>query len=699
MKQTSEIQLQLKQLQSQLKKVKQEMMKAEKLNQSKVILNANRGMVLHTNLEQQLFYVCPNVIHTLGLGPTGTGKSQMLVFPTMEVISRPSFPSVEQLKKNQAEDKVIKQAEYLQESMIVNDVKGELLANTYDLLKRRGYNIKVINLEEPYHSHAWNPFETIKQHYLDDLQKNPKNPDLSNTTNLSNAFAHILNDDPNAKDKFWQDTAKNLTSGTTLAMVEDLLFKDTETSFPTEEKEGVKLKTADSFTPHVMVNTISTLASTTYNDKTKMLDYYFTSRPLGNLPKQKASAMTSAGENTKGSILSTALTNLDLFTDESIARLTSMNEIDFKDLIEKPTAIFIVCPDDNPTRWSLASIFVEQSYFTLSKLIKKVYHGKSPRRINYLLDEFAQMPSIPDLDKKTSMSRSRNIRFFLFVQDMNQFNVKYGDYAPIIKNNCQNMVYIKTNDMPAVEETFKKLGNRTVVRTSVSSQLGEVNYQVSQSLEEEPLLHMNELMELPFEKGVVLRLGRKPIFSDFYSAFRYFTYKDDDGKIHTGIKETNIEKLIPRGKHAEIDLNERVYYCNPKSFEKGDFIAGKYVFESIRAIKIGEQGRKQLQEEEDELEQFDQQIKESYQSMTIPSEPKLTLESIKKQLRELGILESYLAYFDYWKGDWTEEQLEQVQKDLNDPTKDLLWWQKYCLSLNPNFKESDDYYEGDLNFY
>lgn len=682
MSQTNEIQQQIIQLQQQLMKVENEISEKEELNQSKTILNANRGMVLHTDSEKKRFFVCPNVIHTLGLGPTGTGKSQMLVFPTMEVISRPSFPSAKQLEKNGADKKTIEQATYLQESMIVNDVKGELLANTYDLLKRRGYNIKVINLEEPYHSHAWNPFETIKNHYLADLEKNPKNPDLSNTTNLSNAFAHILNDDPSAKDKFWQDTAKNLTSGTVLAMVEDLLFEDSSITFSClDEKDKLKRIVRESFTPHVLVNTISTLASTPYGDKEKMLDYYFTSRPLGNLPKQKASAMTSAGENTKGSILSTALTNLDLFTDESIARLTSMNEIHFEELISKPTAIFIVCPDDNPTRWALASIFVEQSYFTLSKLIKKEYKGKSPRRINYLLDEFAQMPSIPDLDKKTSMARSRNIRFFLFVQDMNQFNVKYGDYAPIIKNNCQNMVYIKTNDMPAVEETFKKLGNRTVVRKSVSSQLGDTTYQISESLEEEPLLHMNELMELPFEKGIVLRLGRKPIYSDFYSAFRYFRYIDDNGKPHVGIKETDIETLIPRQKHANIDLNERVYYCNPNSFEKGDFIAGKYVFESVRAIKEGERRRKQ--QEENEMKNVDNQIRNSFKPL--PTETELTLESIKEQLKDLGVNDTYLSNFDYWKEcDWTLEQLEQLQSDLNNQSKTLGDWEEYCLSLNPN---------------
>ncbi len=672
--QKNKISEQIKELESRLLNVQREKAEKETMLGSKKLLNRNRGVILHTDLENKQSYVCPHVIHTLGLGPTGTGKSQMLVFPTMEMISRPAFPSAEQLRKNNALEEEIKLAENIQESMIVNDVKGELLANMYDVLKKRGYNIKVINLEEPYHSHAWNPFETIKQHYLEALKENPKNPDLSNTTNLANAFAHILNDDPNAKDKFWQDTAKNLTSGTILAMVEDLLFLNDETYFPTENNESNRVKTVDSFTPHVLVNTISNLASTPYDDKSKLLDYYFTSRSLGNLPKQKASAMTSAGENTKGSILSTALTNLDLFTDESIARLTSDNEINFEDLIKKPTAIFIVCPDDNPTRWALASIFVEQSYFTLSKLIKKKYKGKSPRRINYILDEFAQMPTIPDLDKKTSMSRSRNIRFSLFVQDLNQFNVKYGDYAPIIKNNCQNMIYIKTNDYPAVEETFKKLGNRTVVRRSVSSSLGDTKYQISESLEEEPLLHINELMELPFEKGVVMRLGRKPIHSDYYSAFRYFRYKDVNGEIKKGIKETDIESLIPCGKHSEINLNERVYYCNPIPTE-----SGKFIFESVR---ISKQQEVLIENEREinELDSCDEFILQDFKNQEEQFE-KEPIDIIREYLIRIGMSEDYLKFLERWRDDRTV--LSHFQECMKNNEKTISEWNSLLMSNNP----------------
>ena len=194
---------------------------------------------------------------------------------------------------------------------------------------------------------------------------------------------------------------------------------------------------------------------------------------------------------------------------------------------------------------------------------------------------------------------------------------------------------------------------------------------------------MNELMELPFEKGIVLRLGRKPIYSDFYSAFRYFTYRDDKGNFNVGIKETDVEGLIPRGKHADIDLNERVYYCNPNSFEKGDFIAGKYVFESVRAIKEGK--FRQKQQEENEMQNIDNQILNSFKSL--PTETKLMLEAIKEQLKDLGVNDTYLSHFDYWIEDWTIEQLEQLQSDLNNQSKTLSDWEAYCLRLDPNYED------------
>ena len=236
------------------------------------------------------------------------------------------------------------------------------------------------------------------------------------------------------------------------------------------------------------------------------------------------------------------------------------------------------------------------------------------------------------------------------------------------------MIYIKTNDYPAVEETFKKLGNRTVVRRSVSSSLGDTKYQISESLEEEPLLHINELMELPFEKGVVMRLGRKPIHSDYYSAFRYFRYKDVNGEIKKGIKETDIESLIPCGKHSEINLNERVYYCNPIPTE-----SGKFIFESVR---ISKQQEVLIENEREinELDSCDEFILQDFKNQEEQFE-KEPIDIIREYLIRIGMSEDYLKFLERWRDDRTV--LSHFQECMKNNEKTISEWNSLLMSNNP----------------
>ena len=67
------------------------------------------------------------------VGTTGSGKSVGLIMP---------------LIFNLAD---------AEESMIINDTKGELYSMTANYLKDRGYNIRIINLRDALSSDGWNP--------------------------------------------------------------------------------------------------------------------------------------------------------------------------------------------------------------------------------------------------------------------------------------------------------------------------------------------------------------------------------------------------------------------------------------------------------------------------------------------------------------------------------------------------------------
>jgi type IV secretion system protein VirD4 len=65
------------------------------------------------------------------------------------------------------------------------------------------------------------------------------------------------------------------------------------------------------------------------------------------------------------------------------------------------------------------------------------------------------------------------MRFNLFLQDFAQLDAKYGkEVAKIIRGNCENWIYLQTNDQDTLEEISKKLDNYTVSTYSLSNSSG-----------------------------------------------------------------------------------------------------------------------------------------------------------------------------------------------------------------------------------
>lgn len=566
-----------------------------------MLLNKDRGIVI-CYLEESEEFVCdPSMTHTICIGSTRSGKSQTIVLPTIEQISRYPIPSYQSLfkalkvdlpqtpqgnpnfkqlhegcfEKKYAGHSVLYDAIYCQQSLVINDVKGELFANSYDMLQERGYQVRVINLERPELSHRYNPLERIKQQFLEDKKKakqaNSKKINWSETTNLVKQLAQILHDDPQSKNQHFPATARGLTTGMILGMVEYLLNQEEEQTFSSQfgtawekflkdnDLDANDLTFADAFTPHTLLNlfvNFSQMQETTeqFDARTgefvelptgrSYLELFFDELPKFHVARNEAVSFLSAKGEEKGSILSTTANGLNIFADTSIADMTSFHEFNFEDLITQPTAYFIIVPDDDTTRWRLATIFAEQCYQQLSNLSKNKYGGDSPRRINFLLDEFAQMPPLSNIDMKTSMSGGRNIRWLLFMQSFAQIDVKYPQFfKKIIQDNCSRLIYIKSNDPDTLDYVLKELGTRTVVRRSISHERGSMKQNVTHSIEEEPLMHRDELREMKFEHGIVLTIGEKPIKAKYLAAFRYFHYKDDTGKWVRGIRKTELDKI------------------------------------------------------------------------------------------------------------------------------------------------------------
>ena len=81
--------------------------------------------------------------HALVLGTTGVGKTQLLANPTIRILAHSGQKP----------------------SMVVTDPKGELYEDNAAILKEEGYEIVVLNLNDPYASSMWNPMEIAYRAY------------------------------------------------------------------------------------------------------------------------------------------------------------------------------------------------------------------------------------------------------------------------------------------------------------------------------------------------------------------------------------------------------------------------------------------------------------------------------------------------------------------------------------------------------
>ena len=460
-------------------------------------------------------------VHCLIIGTTGSGKTIRFVVPTMQFQARTAA----------------------RPSVIVTDPKGELYFGQSKLYQEKGYDIVKINLRDPLNrSNCWNPCYIAYSLYQEGLKQKQlikfhydKSSDYAKTLKFVNdknqyfeewyeyngyAFANLsdavleaerrgnslkakameaisdLTDTiyaesaKKAQDPFWVKSGSQLVEGLLLAMLED---SEIEELGITEQKFNLGT------------------VSSTLSLRVDQLKSYFAVRDVNSYAKRKAQGSVNAPQSgTQESIISTAMADLSAFSDPDIQFITCNNDIDFKDIGRKPTAVFLIIPDEKENRHVFASLFISQAYKALVELAND-HGGKVPHPVNFIVDEFANLPMIPGMENKITVARSRGLAFMLIIQSLSQLRAKYGpDVAEIIKTNCNMQVFLATNDNETAEYFSKVCGEKTIqeINSSQDSQSGRQN--LSYSLGARALIKPEELLTLEEGVSIVKLLRAQP---------------------------------------------------------------------------------------------------------------------------------------------------------------------------------------------
>ena len=416
--------------------------------------------------------------HNLVIGSTGSGKTETIVKPMVNLLAKKG------------------------ESMVITDPKGEIYKYCASYLKEQGYKIVVLNFREPQRGNSWNPLTVPFKYYRDGNQ--------DKAIELLNDIALNIIYDPSNKNEsdFWEKASAAYFSALALG-----LFKDAT------EKE-------------VNLNSINVM-SIVGEERYAMSNYikeYFGMKGEGSTEYLSASAVINAPNDTKGGLLATFRQKIQLFTTVPVlSEMLSYSDFNMKDIGKDKTAVFMIIHDEKKTYHSLMTIFIKQCYETLIDVAQE-NGGKLPVRTNFILDEFANMPPLKDVDAMVSAARSRDIRFTFIIQNFAQLNDVYGDnVAEIIKGNCGNLVYLISTEMKALEEISKMCGEVKVTDDKDKNAT-------------RPLISITDLQKMKLFEAIIIRLRTSP--------FR--TKLEPDFKMEWGIERK--EEEYPNREKRDLEI-------------------------------------------------------------------------------------------------------------------------------------------------
>ena len=284
------------------------------------------------------------------------------------------------------------------------------------------------------------------------------------------------------------------------------------------------------------------------NSSGNLLTELMNQLPYDHPARMNYKSIEIAPEKTYGSILSTLQSKLGKFDSKEIAELTSTDTINFEDIGRKKTAVYVISSDTHGAYDFLLTIF-------FSQMIQQLYDfadengGALKVPTYFILDEFANIGRIPDFDKKISTSRSRKISFSVILQNLDQLEAVYEKSHETIMGNCDTHLFLGSNSQKTVEYFSKALGEKTIIRDSVSVNKNKDNWKQGSSVSDQllgrALLTPDELRRLDNDVCIIYEKGIKPIKADKHY---YFNDRSTVHKLEMNRMDHNNIDPIDRGK-------------------------------------------------------------------------------------------------------------------------------------------------------
>ena len=378
------------------------------------------------------------------------------------------------------------------ESLVITDPKSELYEKTSEYLRSQGYEVKVFNLVTPEASDSWNCLCEIEGEEL-----------------MAQLFCDVIikNTGSERGDHFWDSAEMNLLKALVLFV---------EQGYPPERKNIGE------------VYKLLTLCS-----ENKLNDL-FEQIPSTHPAKAPYAIFKQASETVRSGVIIGLGSRLQVFQNKQIRNITAYDEIDLELPGKKPCAYFCITSDQDSTFDFLSSLFLSFVFIKLVRYAdKSCPDGKLPVPVHVLGEELTACGVIPDLSRKISVIRSRNISMSCVFQNLAglQNRYPYNQWQEIL-GNSDIQLFLGCVDELTAKYISDRSGEVSIAVTSKAKQLGTwrvsdytPEYRETSGVGKRKLLTMDEVLRLPINKALVIIRGRKVLQVD---KFDYTSHPEAD---------------------------------------------------------------------------------------------------------------------------------------------------------------------------
>lgn len=414
--------------------------------------------------------------HVLAFAPSRSGKGVGLVIPTLL-----SWPH----------------------SVLVHDIKGENWALTAGWRQRElgSVCLKFDPTCADDTAARYNPLLEIRPYPLD----------VRDAQNLADI---IIDPEGTAQRDHWDRTARDLITGVILHQ----LYAGKDKSLT-----GCFHLLTDPTTS--VENTLTQMMKTVHDARTPPAwhNHETTDAPQHTHPvvAGAARAVLNKSENERSSVISSALSFLDLYRDPLITRNTRVCDFSIRDLMhhERPVSLYLTTPPSDLVRTKpLLRMLLTQIGTRLTEGMDVANSATVlpyTHRLLLMLDEFPALGRLEFFNTALGYLAGYGIKAYLIVQDVAQLHHAYGRNSAIL-SSCHVRVAYTPNTYDTAKMISDMLGLMTVskeTRTYTGNRLNPVLMHVMASEQESqrPLLTPDEVLRLPEEQTIVFVGGHPPL--------------------------------------------------------------------------------------------------------------------------------------------------------------------------------------------